>query len=207
MVTSTIPTYKKIALDLANKIKNGTIQEGMILHGRSILASKYNVSPETIRRAIMLLEDIEAVKSYKGKGVLVISKEQAVSFLKRNQSISSMRDYKIKIQALLEKRKEIENEMLKSINGIIDYSSRFDEVNPIVPMEFTIPEDCIHIGKTSAEIKLWQNTGATLIAIKRDDQLLISPGPYITINSGDVFVVVGNDEIKTSVPDFLFAKN
>ena len=113
MVTSTIPTYKKIALDLANKIKNGTIKEGMILHGRSILASKYNVSPETIRRAIMLLEDIEAVKSYKGKGVLVISKEQAVSFLKRNQSISSMRDYKIKIQALLEKRKEIENENAK----------------------------------------------------------------------------------------------
>ncbi|ASW43270.1 MULTISPECIES: TrkA C-terminal domain-containing protein [Eubacteriales] len=206
MMTTAIPTYKKIALDIANKIKNGAIQEGTILHGRSILASKYNVSPETIRRAIMLLEDIEAVKAIKGKGVLVVSKEQAVSFLKRNQSISSMKDYKTKIQNLLEKRKEIEDELLKSINGIIDYSSRFDEVNAIVPIEFTIPEDCIYIGKTSAEIKLWQNTGATLIAIKRDDKLIISPGPYITIEGGDVFIVVGNDEIKTSVPDFLFAK-
>lgn len=207
MESSIIPTYKKIALDIANKIKQGSIAEGTILHGRSTLASKYNVSPETIRRAIMLLEDIEVVKSIKGKGILIISRNQAVSFLNRNTSINSMKDYKSKINNLLEKRKEIENDMLKAINGIIDYSSRFDEVNPIIPMEFTIPENCIYIGKTSAEIKLWQNTGATLIAIKRDDKLFISPGPYITINSGDVFIVIGNDEVKNSVPDFLFAQS
>lgn len=206
MSNSTIPTYKKIALDIANKIKQGSIEEGEILHGRSSLASKYHVSPETIRRAIMLLEDLEVVKSFKGKGVLVTSKEQAVLFLNRNKSIDNMKEYKSQINNLLDERKKIEEKILNSINVIIDYSSRFDELNPIIPIEFKIPEDCIYIGKTVAEIKLWQNTGATLIAIKRDDKLFLSPGPYIVINSDDIFIVVGNDEIKNSVPDFLFAK-
>ena len=206
MSISTIPTYKKIALDIANKIKQGSIEEGAILHGRSSLASKYNVSPETIRRAIMLLEDLEVVKAFKGKGILVISKEQAILFLDRNKSIDNMKNYKSQINTLFDERKKIEDKILNSINAIIDYSSRFDELNPIIPIEFKIPEDCIYIGKTVAEIKLWQNTGATLIGIKRDDKLFLSPGPYIIINSEDIFIVVGNDEIKNSVPDFLFSK-
>ena len=42
----TVPIYQKIALDLANKIHTGDIKEGSTLYGRSILAGKYNVSPE-----------------------------------------------------------------------------------------------------------------------------------------------------------------
>ncbi|WP_369074759.1 cation:proton antiporter regulatory subunit, partial [Klebsiella pneumoniae] len=34
------------------------------------------------------------------------------------------------------------------------------------------------MGKTAAETKFWQNTGATIVAIKRGDELIISPGPY-----------------------------
>ena len=203
MSKSIIPTYKKIALDIANKIKQNSIEEGAILHGRSVLASKYNVSPETIRRAVILLEDVDVVKSIKGKGILVVSKSQAVAFLNRNNSIDSMKEYKSEINNLLDKRKEIEDEILKSINGIIDYSSRFDEVNPIIHLEFKITSNCPYIGKSVAEIKLWQNTGATLIAIKRDNDLFLSPGPYIVINDSDILIVVGNDEVKNSVPDFL----
>lgn len=45
----TMPIYQKIALDLANKIYTGSIVEGSTLYGRSILAGKYNVSPETYK--------------------------------------------------------------------------------------------------------------------------------------------------------------
>lgn len=206
MENSTIPTYKKIALDIANKIKHNSINEGAILHGRSTLASKYNVSPETIRRAVILLEDVEVVTTLKGKGILVLSKEKAISFLNRNKSINSIRSYKAEIDTLLNNRKEIENQLLKAVQGIMDYSIRFDEVNPIVPMEFVVPENCIYIGKTVGEIMFWQNTGATLIAVKRDDQLLLSPGPYITINNNDILIAVGNDHIRHSIPEFLTGK-
>ena len=51
----TMPIYQKIALDIANNIYSGNITEGSTLHGRSALAAKYNVSPETIRRSVKLL--------------------------------------------------------------------------------------------------------------------------------------------------------
>ncbi|MDI9210658.1 GntR family transcriptional regulator [Clostridium butyricum] len=206
MNNSSIPTYKKIALDIANKIQLNNILEGDILHGRSTLSSKYNVSPETIRRSMILLEDVEVVKTIKGKGILVLSREKAISFLNRNKSIDSIRSYKTEIDKLLNNRKEIENQLLKSIQGIIDYSSRFNEVNNIIPLEFVVPENCLYIGKTVGEIMFWQNTGATLIAVKRNDELLLSPGPYISLNPNDVLIVVGNDNIRNSVPQFYIQK-
>jgi K+/H+ antiporter YhaU regulatory subunit KhtT len=207
MNNSSIPTYKKIALDIANKIQQNNINEGDILLGRSTLSSKYNVSPETIRRSMILLEDVEVVKTIKGKGILVLSREKAISFLNRNKSIDSIRSYKTEIDKLLNNRKEIETQLLKSIQGIIDYSSRFNEVNNIIPLEFVVPENCLYIGKTVGEIMFWQNTGATLIAVKRNDELLLSPGPYISLNPNDVLIVVGNDNIRNSVPQFLYPKN
>ncbi|MGO5137818.1 TrkA C-terminal domain-containing protein [Clostridium butyricum] len=207
MNNSSIPTYKKIALDIANKIQQNNINEGDILLGRSTLSSKYNVSPETIRRAMILLEDVDVVKAIKGKGILVLSREKAISFLNRNKSIDSIRSYKTEIDKLLTNRKEIETQLLKSIQGIIDYSSRFNEVNNIIPLEFIVPENCLYIGKTVGEIMFWQNTGATLIAVKRNDELLLSPGPYISLNPNDILIVVGNDNIRNSVPQFLYPKN
>ncbi|ETJ29151.1 GntR-family transcriptional regulator, partial [human gut metagenome] len=58
----------------------------------------------------------------KGKGILVLSREKAISFLNRNKSIDSIRSYKTEIDKLLTNRKEIETQLLKSIQGIIDYS-------------------------------------------------------------------------------------
>ena len=89
----TMPIYQKIALDLANKIYTGSIVEGSTLYGRSVLAGKYNVSPETIRRAIKLLEDIKIVESVKGKGVIVLSSKNALSFIKY-QDITNISSYK-----------------------------------------------------------------------------------------------------------------
>jgi len=83
-----MPIYQKIALDIANKIYTGEIKEDTILYGRSILAGKYNVSPETIRRAVKILEDIDVVKSVKGKGVIVLSSDKAYSFIKKYQDMN-----------------------------------------------------------------------------------------------------------------------
>ena len=86
----TMPIYQKIALDIANNIYVGNIAEGTTLRGRSALAAKYNVSPETIRRSVKLLEDIEVVQSIKGKGIIVLSSSNAESFLKKYQNITNI---------------------------------------------------------------------------------------------------------------------
>ena len=112
----TMPIYQKIALDLANKIYTGSIAEGSTLYGRSVLAGKYNVSPETIRRAIKLLEDIKIVESVKGKGVIVLSSKKALSFIKKYQDITNISSYKSNLYKLLGEKSKLENEIVETLN-------------------------------------------------------------------------------------------
>ena len=51
-----------VARDIAGGIAKGERMEGSIIPGMSIMASKYGVSPETIRRAISLLADRDVVE-------------------------------------------------------------------------------------------------------------------------------------------------
>ena len=51
-----IPRYEQIAVDIASKVANGEYKIGAKLYGRSTLGGQYNVSPETIRRAMALLQ-------------------------------------------------------------------------------------------------------------------------------------------------------
>ena len=53
--------YLQIALDLATRIAQGELTEGSRIYGRSVLASEYGVSPETIRKALRLLADMKVV--------------------------------------------------------------------------------------------------------------------------------------------------
>ena len=203
----TMPIYQKIALDLANKIYTGSIVEGSTLYGRSVLAGKYNVSPETIRRAIKLLEDIKIVESVKGKGVIVLSSKNALSFIKKYQDITNISSYKSSLYKLLSEKSKLENEIVDTLNKIIDYSNRLEIINPLVPVQFNIEKNCKYIGKTAGETKFWQNTGATIVAVKRGEELIISPGPYIEFLVGDLLLVVGDKHIYNSVPAFLYDNN
>ena len=50
------PIYQKIAIDIASKIAAGKYKAGEKIYGRSMLAAHYAVSPETIRRAMFMLQ-------------------------------------------------------------------------------------------------------------------------------------------------------
>lgn len=199
-----MPIYHKIALDIANKIYVGDIEEGSLLRGRSSLAGTYNVSPETIRRAMKILEDLGVVSSVKGKGILVLSSSKALSFLNKNQNITNVSSYKSNLNKLMATKSKLENEIIDNINKIIDYSSRLSNINPLVPFEFEITDKCKFIGLTAGETKFWQNTGATIVGVKRDGELIISPGPYIEFMENDILMVVGDSSIHHSVPSFLY---
>ena len=77
------PAYLKIALDIASRIVNGDFIEGKKLSGRSTLVGIYNVSPETIRRSIALLQDMDVVVVEEKSGITIKSKTNASSFLEK----------------------------------------------------------------------------------------------------------------------------
>ena len=73
MAEEQIARYIKIAQDICGRILVGEYQEGMMLKGRSVLASFYNVSPETIRKAVNLLAKEKIVEIKRGVGIFVDS--------------------------------------------------------------------------------------------------------------------------------------
>jgi K+/H+ antiporter YhaU regulatory subunit KhtT len=42
-------------------------------------------------------------------------------------------------------------------------------------------------------VNFWQNTGATIIGIRRGSRIILSPGPYAEFLKDDVFIMVGDE--------------
>ena len=77
MRQAVIPSqYLQIALDLATRIAQGELAEGSRIYGRSVLASEYGVSPETIRKALRLLADMKVVDVKPQSGAVVLSADR-----------------------------------------------------------------------------------------------------------------------------------
>ena len=77
-----MPRYQQIALDIATQIVKQQYKVGDRIYARSSLASKYHVSPETARRAICLLADMDIVEAEKGSGVVILSVDNAARYLR-----------------------------------------------------------------------------------------------------------------------------
>ncbi|SJZ55136.1 TrkA C-terminal domain-containing protein [Garciella nitratireducens] len=195
--------YSQIALDMAHKIVQGELTIGEKLYGRSTLASLYNVSPETIRRSLALLSQAGIVEVNQGSGVTIRSKDLAYEFIEKYKSKNSLVSIKKELRKLVKQKKEMENHMYELINNLIEYSDNLKHITPYNPFEIEIDESYQNAGRTVAEVEFWKKTGGTIIAIKRGEEMIISPGPNYTLNVGDTIVVVGDLDVYYKVKRFL----
>ena len=197
--------YVSIALDIANKILNGEFREKQKISGRSTLASMYNVSPETIRRAIVLLEDMDVVNSSRGSGIDVISKSAAEKFIEKNKSSRYISSIKDEIRDLMQQKKKIDEQIQESFDTIFDYIERFKSDTPYTFIEIKVTADSKKIGKKINEDRLWQTTGTTMVAYRRKGETVISPGPDYVFEEGDTIVVIGSNNVYEKVYEFLYS--
>ncbi len=198
-----VPLYRKIAIDIAGRICKGEYKEGDRISGRSTLAGEYNVSPETIRRAVFLLEDMKVVISSQGSGIFIHSKQNAYAFIQRFQNKESISSLKADVKKLLIQKQHLEMEIETILDKIIDFADRLKNTDPISPLEIEIDPESHLIGKTVTDTKFWQNTGATIVGIRRKGTLILSPGPYIGFEKGDSILVVGEMSILERIKHFM----
>ncbi|MCG0276368.1 MAG: GntR family transcriptional regulator [Thermosediminibacteraceae bacterium] len=200
------PKYEYIALDIARRIVQGEFQEGEKLYGRSNLASLYNVSPETIRRAVSLLEDMGVVQAEQGRGIIVKSRQAAYRYVARFNEKHTLESLRNELAELLKARRMLDERLESILLKIIEYANRLRNINAFNPAEIRVNEDSIAVGKTISELKFWENTGATIIAVRRGEELFLSPGPHFKIAGGDFLVLVGKEDILAKVDAFLNAR-
>jgi K+/H+ antiporter YhaU regulatory subunit KhtT len=188
------PIYSKIALDIAFRISKGEIKEGVRLSGRSVLAGEYKVSPETIRKSLRILEDVAIVKVLAGSGAEVVSRSEAASFIEQYNTGNDLRSHRNDISSLIKEREELDLRLLALIDKVYDLSERLKNISPVHAVELEIPEGSPIVGKTATDLKFWQRTGATIVAIKRQGKVIISPGPYASFIPLDIVLVIGDKE-------------
>lgn len=185
--------YQEIANEIAHAIVLGEYREGEKIHGRSTLAGRYNVSPETIRRSIAILQSEGVVEARQGIGILVNSKALAEKFLRYFDQKNQVQLFLDELKSLMDKRREIDRQidaLLDKVSGYTDrYISRWNDV-----AEIAVKKDSVAIGHTLRELKVREKTGATVVGVVRDGNENFSPQADFPLQDGDILLVVSQEE-------------
>lgn len=199
-----IPKYQQIAADIAYKIVEGTYNEGMKVYARSSIGSRYGVSSETARRAMCVLADWDIVDVEKNSGVVIKSKDNAKNFLHQQQHMQSIQGLKRKILENVEKQQRDAKELYGNLNEVIKRIDNYRSINPFIPYELVITEKTPYLDKTVGSVYFWQETFATVIAIKRNGVLMMSPGPKAVFKLNDIIYYTGDDDCPDRVRKFMY---
>lgn len=185
--------YIKIAVDIATCIARGEYQEGQKILGRSSLAGRYNVSPETIRRALAVLEERKIVKLQQGVGVIVISQVAAEDYLAEYGQHQILEDIQKELQIYLEERRNLDLKIAQLTDELLNYTFkmaiRFQRIQ-----EFRVEARSPLVGKSLKETEFRTRTGGTILSIHRSGQEIVSPDAETVIKKDDVLTVVAPEE-------------
>jgi len=185
--------YQEIAVDIAHAIMMGEYHEGEKIHGRSTLAGRYNVSPETVRRAIAILQNVGVVMVSQGVGITVTSKAMAERFIKSLNQKGEIQVFLEDLKCLMDIRRENDIKIESHLNKLQGYAdrimSRWLDVG-----EIEIGKTSPAIGKTLRELKVRERTGTTIVAVIRDGFEQFSPEAGFILNGEDVLLAAGSPE-------------
>ena len=196
------PRYINIAIDVAEKIANEEFVEDQKIKGRSTLAGGYNVSPETIRKAMTLLAELNVVQIFPNSGVIIKSKDKAINFLNKFSSKENLLSIREKIKKLIYERNLLNLEIDNNIDLILENFTQLKNIDVIKHYEYEIKKNSPVIDKTICDLKFWQNTSATIVGVLRNNEMLISVGPYFSFLANDVIIFVGTEDVKLRVQNF-----
>ena len=187
------PRYIKIAQDVCGKILTGEYPEGTLLKGRSILGASYGVSPETVRKALNILEKEKVVSSKRGVGVFVDSVLHAQEFANKWKAETQIKDKYANLEKLLAEQKEIAAKVAAAIDDMKD-SFTYQTTEAIKFSQVEIPVNSWINGKTVGDVYFYNYTEGTIVAVIGSDNIAkTSVGPDYVLHSGDKIVFVSKD--------------
>lgn len=192
--------YTRIAISLAERIASGQLKEGDKISGRSKLSPEYNVSPETIRRALRLLADMKVVEVKEQSGVYVLSADNARRYLRNFEEKTDMRSKQQQLKQLLARQELLNHQMAALCRDILDETSQTPDSLPNYSCR--VPDHWPDSGVTIGTLRFWQATGATIVAIRRNLSYIVSPGPYAELYARDTVIFVGDAKAREAVSHF-----
>lgn len=203
-----LPQYVRIAMDIAARVAAGDFEEHKKISGRSVIASEYNVSPETARKAIRLLADMKVVDVQEKKGIYILSADNAKRYLENTSHLKERYQLRTELRSLVEEYRSIGKQILDVAERLMKAQATPLPWEKTVPnYEVRISEYSDKIGKCIGQLHFWQMTGATIVAIRRNQNTILSPGPYAELYAGDCVVFTGDEKSVAVVESFLNGKS
>lgn len=208
MKQTVVPSqYLQIALDLARRIAKGELPEGSRIYGRSVMASEYNVSPETIRRALRLLADMKVVEVKPQSGAMVLSADSARRYIENFEESADVHALRARLKEQMTEYEDLHRRMAETVKALVKSRDTFAAAGePLPNYEVPVPKDSPCIGRSIGALKFWQSTGGTIVAIRRSQTVILSPGPYAELYAGDVIVLVGSPAAAEAAHHLLTSK-
>lgn len=204
MEKDNIPQYVRIAIALGKEIASGEYKEGTKMPGLSKLASLYGVSTETVRKSMQLLADMNIILLCEKKNAVVLSAERAEYYLESLKYRKERYELSDKMRGLFRSYQEIGKELEEVSSRLLDSLAYPMPSEQMIPtFEVLVSGDSDKVGRTVGSLKFWQATGSTIIAIRRGQSIIVSPGPYEKFNDGDVIVCVGNPGCESIVDYYI----
>ncbi|HBR01387.1 MAG TPA: GntR family transcriptional regulator [Ruminiclostridium sp.] len=200
------PLYLQIALDIAARIARGEFKEKSKIYGRSVMSSEYGVSPETIRRSLKLLSHMRVVDIKQGSGAVILSKKNAQEYVDRFKERSNTRSLQLQLKNLVAEQSKINKKIVNITNTITRATVRWSNTNPLQNFEIDVHKNSPVVGKSISELNFWHATGATIVAIRRSEKIILSPGPYFVMSVNDTIVFIGNQSAVNAVTMFISPK-
>jgi len=142
------PRYQQIAVAIAERIVDGKYPIGSKIYARSTLASNFNVSPETARKAINVLVDLEIMEVRHGSGAFISSKEKAQQFLETYKDVNSLQDLKSKLHQSIQRQEEEFANFSQLLNQLLSRTKDVQQRFPFNPYELQLSADAINLGKS-----------------------------------------------------------
>jgi len=181
--------YEEIAQDLAQQIAHGDLAEGSRVLGRSALAGKYHVSPETIRRAVAMLAERSIVQAVAGSGIRVLSRFAAMEYLESMHMRATLEEAALELRSLLRERQEMDERIGTALDRILSQATGVLSSRNVE--EVVVKDGAWVVGRSLVEIRLRSRTGATAVALTRAEVDYFSPPADMLLQPGDVVTLVG----------------
>ena len=208
MKQTVVPSqYLQIARHLAGRIAEGELPEGSRIYGRSVMVSEYNVAPETIRRALRLLADMKVVEVKPQSGAVVLSADSARRYIVNFEESADVRALRQQLKELMAEYADLSRRLSDTVTALMKSRDTFAAAGePLPNYEVPVPQNSPVTGKSIGALKFWQSTGGTIVAIRRGQTVILSPGPYAELYGGDVIVLVGTPAAAEAAHHLVSAK-
>jgi DNA-binding GntR family transcriptional regulator len=195
--------YQAIAFAIAKRIMDKDLAVGDKLRGRTILASEYGVSSETIRKAINLLAQEQIVDVIERSGIIIRSTEAAQSYVEKYLVKHSHITLISRVESSYAEVKRAQSVLDADLKSLIRGSKT--QVFPFQYFAYTVPKSSALEGQTIKDSRFQSQTGGLIIGIDDGQAFIQNPPVNFFLEAGMVIYILGDETVQEKVEQLYFS--